>query len=219
MSEAEVVANRILKVLQGKKQKSVWIRYTQKIGEVVLDFSNDISSIAVNFIDTDNRYRNETNTHRLIFRLKKGLREQDLSEIINITLKIFTSEIKKNKKTHIEEGLARATGKAFLNAALINDLASIFSEKFIGKMTAGLIVSTIYSIGGAASRAVYTSERLKVVNNTVYNELRMAGDLDLFYFLVENYTGPFLDAMTLKERNPSAWNEMLSILSKNLNCR
>ncbi len=67
--------------------------------------------------------------------------------------------------------------------------------------------------------AVYTSEKLKVVNNTVYNKLRTAGDPDLFYFLVENYTGPFLDAMTLKERNPSAWSEMLSLLSKNLSCR
>lgn len=55
MSEAERIANRIIEVLQHRKSKSVYIRYTQKVGEVVLDFTNDISAIAVNFIDTDNR--------------------------------------------------------------------------------------------------------------------------------------------------------------------
>jgi hypothetical protein len=219
MSEAEDVANRILEVLQRRKRKSVYIRYTQKIGEVVLDFTNDIAALAINFIDTENRYRNETDTYRLLYRLKRGLHDQDLSKIINLVLKRFTNEVKNNKDNYIEDKLAKTTGKMFINATLINDLASIFSQKFIGKMSAGLIITTIYSIGGSVSRAIYTSERLKVVNYQVYSDLRKAGDLDLFYFLVEAYAGPFLDAMSLKKRNPAAWDEILLKLSNELSKR
>jgi len=219
MSEADNIANRILEVLQRRKRKSVYIRYTQKIGEVVLDFTNDIAALAVNFIDTENRYRNETDTYRLLYRLKRGLHDQDLSKIINLILKRFTDEIKNNKTNYIEDNLAKATGKAFINATLINDLASLFSQKFIGKMSAGLIISTVYSIGVSVSRAIYTSERLRMVNYQVYSDLRTAGDLDLFYFLVEAYAGPFLDAMILKKRNPAAWDEILLTLSNELRKR
>jgi len=86
-------------------------------------------------------------------------------------------------------------------------------------MTAGLIISTIYSIGGSVSRAVYTSEKLKQVHYQIYNDLRAAGDLDLFYFLVEAYAGPFLDAFILKRNNPAAWDEILVRLAKELDNR
>lgn len=219
MSEADIVANRILEVLQCRKRKSVYIRYTQKVGEVVLDFTNDMAALAINFIDTENRSRNETDTYRLLYRLKRGLHDQDLSKIINLILNRFVNEIKNSKANYIEDKLAKATGKIFINATLINDLASIFSQRFIGRMSAGLIITTIYSIGGSVSRAVYTSERLRLVNHTVYSDLRTAGDLDLFYFLVEAYTGPFLDAMTLKKKNPAAWDEILLKISNELNKR
>lgn len=219
MSEADIVANRILEVLQRRKRKSVYIRYTQKVGEVVLDFTNDMAALAINFIDTENRSRNETDTYRLLYRLKRGLHDQDLSKIINLILNRFVNEIKNSKANYIEDKLAKSTGRIFINATLINDLASIFSQRFIGRMSAGLIITTIYSIGGSVSRAVYTSERLKLVNHTVYSDLRTAGDLDLFYFLVEAYTGPFLDAMTLKKKNPAAWDEILLKISNELNKR
>ncbi|MFB9086044.1 hypothetical protein ACFFW8_11385 [Erwinia tracheiphila] len=126
MSEAENIANRILEVLQRRKRKSVYIRYTQKIGEVVLDFTNDMAALAINFIDTENRYRNQTDTYRLLHRLKRGLHDQDLSKIINLVLNRFTNEVKNNKANYIEDKLAKTTGKMFINATLINDLASIF---------------------------------------------------------------------------------------------
>lgn len=219
MSEAERVANRILEVLQRRKSKSVYIRYTQKVGEVVLDFTNDLSAMAVNFIDTENRSINETNTYRLLYRLKRGLHDRDLSNIINLVLKKFTREIETSKVSYIENKLAKSTGKLFINATLINDLSSIFAQKFIGRMAAGLIISTVYSIGGSVSRAIYTSEKLKQVDYQVYNDLRAAGDLDLFYFLVEAYAGPFLDAMILKRKNPAAWDEILIKLSQELGNR
>lgn len=216
MTNSEIIANRILEVLQGNKRKPFFIRFTHKVGEVVLDFSNDVSAMAVNFIDTENRSRNERDTYRLLYRLKKGLRDLDLRKILDIVMKKFVYEIKNSKLDHLEQSLEKATGKFVVNTALINDLASIFTEKFIGRMAMGLIISTIFSIGGSVSRAIYTSERLRVVNNDLYNQLRVAGDLDLFYFMVDAYATPFLDAMALKNTNPDAWNEVLVILSNNL---
>lgn len=54
-------------------------------------------------------------------------------------------------------------------------------------------------------------------NYEVYSALRAAGDLDLFYFLVEAYAGPFLDALIIKRKNPAAWDEILIKLSNELN--
>lgn len=134
MTESDKIANRILEVLQKRKKPSFYIRYTQKVGEVVLDFTNDIAAIAIGFIDTENRSRNEYDTYRLMYRLKRGLRDQDLSNIINIIIKRFVHEIQNNTLNYATDKLATATGKIFLNAAAINDLTSIFAQKFIGKL-------------------------------------------------------------------------------------
>ncbi|MBK4728009.1 hypothetical protein JJL49_22570 [Pantoea agglomerans] len=112
--------------------------------------------------------------------------------------------------------MGKLTGKIFINMALINDLSSIFTNKFVGKMSVGFLMSTLFSIGGSVSRAVYASEKLKQVNYEVYTTLRNAGDLDLFYFLVDAYAGPFIDAMALKQKKPAIWDEILIILSESL---
>ncbi|WP_230320647.1 hypothetical protein [Erwinia sorbitola] len=201
MPEARKVANRILEVLKGRRKQSVYIRYTSKVGEVVLDFSNDLSALLWGYFDVDNRHRNQIDTLRLMHRLKRGVSNSDMSNILNMVLKRFLNDIKENKEKHTTENIGKTTGKLFLNAALINDLSSIFSKKFVGKMSVSFLISTIFSIGGSASRAVYASEKLKHTNYGLYINLRNAGDLDLFYFLVDAYAGPFIDAMVLKQKN------------------
>lgn len=57
MTESDKLANRALVILQ-KRKKSFYIRY-KKFGDVVLGFINDIASIAIRFIDTENRIRNK----------------------------------------------------------------------------------------------------------------------------------------------------------------
>lgn len=216
MSEARIVANRILDVLRGRKKQSVYIRYTSKIGEVALDFSNDVSALLWGYFDVDNRYRNQLDITRLMHRVKRGVDNSDISAILNIVLSVFLKQIKKNKVNSAIDNMGKMTGKIFINMALINDLSSIFTNKFVGKMSVGFLMSTLFSIGGSVSRAVYASEKLKQVNYEVYTTLRNAGDLDLFYFLVDAYAGPFIDAMALKQKNPATWDEILMILSESL---
>lgn len=216
MSEARIVANRILDVLRGRKEQSVYIRYTNKIGEVALDFSNDVSVLLWGYFDVDNRYRNQLDIMRLMHRVKKGVDNSDLSAILNKVLSVFLKQINKNKVNSTIDNMGKLTGKIFINMALINDLSSIFTNKFVGKMSVGFLMSTLFSIGGSVSRAVYASEKLKQVNYEVYTTLRNAGDLDLFYFLVDAYAGPFIDAMALKQKKPAIWDEILIKLSESL---
>lgn len=42
------------------------------------------------------------------------------------------------------------------------------------------------------------------------------GDVDLFYFLVDGYAGPFIDPIILKKQNPSEWNKVLLRMSEML---
>ncbi|WP_456309720.1 hypothetical protein [Serratia proteamaculans] len=44
----------------------------------------------------------------------------------------------------------------------------------------------------------------------------MAGDLDLFYFLVDSYAGPFIEALSIKNNNPTAWREILARVAEGL---
>ncbi|MEJ5065741.1 hypothetical protein WH279_19915 [Erwinia sp. MYb375] len=157
MSEARIIANRILDVLRGRKEQSVYIRYTNKIGEVALDFSNDVSALLWGYFDVDNRYRNQLDIMRLMHRVKKGADNSDLSAILNKVLSVFLKQINKNKVNSTIDNMGKLTGKVFINMALINDLPSIFTNKFVGKMSVSFLMSTLFSIGGSVSRAVYAS--------------------------------------------------------------
>jgi len=135
MSEARIIANRILDVLRGRKEQSVYIRYTNKIGEVALDFSNDVSALLWGYFDVDNRYRNQLDIMRLMHRVKKGVDNSDLSAILNKVLSVFLKQTNKNKVNSTIDNMGKLTGKVFINMALINDLSSIFTNKFVGKMS------------------------------------------------------------------------------------
>jgi len=44
----------------------------------------------------------------------------------------------------------------------------------------------------------------------------VAGELDIFYFLVEAYAGTLLDALIIKRKNLAIWDEILMKLSSEL---
>lgn len=160
----------------------------------------DVSYLFVDFIESDNRYRNQTDKIRLMHRLKRGVNNSDLTLILNIVLEVFLENIKKEKNKSAASNLGKLTGKLVLNATILNDLSALFTSKFIGKMSINTLISTIFSIGGAISRSVYGSEKLRIVSPSVYTRLRSSGDLDLFYFLVDSYSGPFIEALSIKKQ-------------------
>ncbi|HHL2559979.1 TPA: hypothetical protein ACQ31I_001850 [Yersinia enterocolitica] len=208
MSKQDLIANQIIEILNSKNKPAYKI-YFKQAGDIVIDFSKDISFIFVDFIDTENRSRNEIATIRLLQRIKKGITNEDLAKALNIITHEFVSRIRKDKIKSLAENLGKVTGKFVVSTAIVNDLSSIFTKKLVGKFLVGSLFSTIYSIGGAKSRAIYGSDALREKTPEIYNKLRNAGDLDLFYFLVDNYAGPFIEAMIIKDKNPAAWDEII----------
>ncbi len=124
------------------------------------------------FFDIDNRFENQSESIRLISRLKKGISNNDLNKILNLIAEHFVKEIKKDKEKNIANSLGEITGKIVINAAFLDNMASIFAKKFVGKMVVSLLISTVYSIGGVRSRAIYGSRQLKEFNFGIYNQLK-----------------------------------------------
>lgn len=216
MLQAESIANQILYILKYKRNEPAHTLFFRKVGEVILDFSMDTSYLFIDFIDTDNRCRNQTDKIRLMHRLKRGVNNSDLSLILRIVLEVFLKNIKDDKTSSAASGLGKLTGKFVLNTTILNDLSAIFTSKFIGKISINILISTVFSIGGSVSRSVYGSEKLRTVSPTIYTRLRTAGDLDLFYCLVDSYAGPFIEALSIKNNNPSAWREILARVAEGL---
>ncbi|WP_145547266.1 hypothetical protein [Yersinia intermedia] len=208
MSKQDLIANQIIEILKSNNKPAYKI-YFKQAGEVVIDFSKDMSFIFIDFIDTENRSRNEIATIRLLDRIKKGVTNEDLTKILNIITNEFVSKVRKDKIKSLADSLGKATGKFVISTAILNDLSTIFSKRLVSKFLVGSLFSTIYSIGGARSRAIYGSDALREKTPDIYNKLRGSGDLDLFYFLVDSYASPFIEAMIIKDKNPAAWDEII----------
>jgi len=215
VSKQEVIANQIVNIIKGDRQPSYKI-FFKKAGDVVIDFSKDISFIFVDFIDTDHRSRNEFEKTRLLQRIKIGIGNDDLVKIISIVVSEFTKRFEKNTMDSIAEKLGMLMGKSVVNGVLISDISSFFAKKIVSRFIAGSLITTIFSIGGAMSRAVYGSEELSKKAPEIHAALKESGDLDLFYFLVDDYAGPFVEAMILKNKNPEAWRDIITHVMKGL---
>jgi len=215
MSLVDSLSNRIVKVIKGDNG-SLTTTYFNTAGNIVLEFSADIGFIAYEIFDVDNKYKNFTERERLFTRLKKGIDKDDLSNIIEIIIKIYASKLSKDKFKKISSSLGKLTGKQFINMLILNDITSVFCKKIISKFILSFGLSTIFSLGGAISRSIYTSRELEREMPEIYSTLKKADDLDLFYFLVENYTKPFVDALILKNKNPEAFDEVFIEVIKKL---
>ncbi|TCT85265.1 hypothetical protein EDC48_11523 [Gibbsiella quercinecans] len=86
-------------------------------------------------------------------------------------------------------------GSFAFKAIFVNELIALFATRIIPKFLVSAGITGILSIGASVSRSIYASYELKDINQSVYNELRAAGDLDLMYFMLEEYINPYLHAI------------------------
>lgn len=76
-------------------------------------------------------------------------------------------------------------------------------------------VSTIFLTGGLATRSIYKSEELKAKNFPVYYALRDKGDLDFLYFLIQPFVDPFIDALSVRQKQgQEPFNKIVSLVEK-----
>lgn len=119
------------------------------------------------------------------------------------------SRIRKDKIKLFVESLGKVMGKFVVSMVIFNDLFFVFIKKLVGKFFVSYLFLIIYLIGGVKFRVIYGFDVLREKIFEIYNKLRNVGDLDLFYFLVDNYVGLFIEVMIIKDKNFVVWDEII----------
>ncbi|YCH31185.1 hypothetical protein M1D48_03750 [Erwinia sp. D4-22] len=194
-SSPKQIANGMLKIFHKHHQSGPEI-FSRSAVSGFMEIPVDLWMLTKDYLDSDNRWRNQTDKIRLITLIKKGLTSEDIRRLINIVIKKYLSGLteEQSKKLLLKMAGSTAGGMTF-KMLFVNELISLFFSKVIPRFLASAGMTGVLSVGAAISRSVYTSYELLNLNRDVYNELRGAGDLDLLYFLVEDNLKPFIEAI------------------------
>ncbi|MBW7982021.1 hypothetical protein [Enterobacillus tribolii] len=216
MSTPQQIAEAILDVIGNKKKNNRDV-FFYSVGTTFINTTTDIAYLGIDFFDTENRGRNQQERIRMFARMKRGVTKFDLTKIIEIIIDEYTYRLSEDQlSTVLAKKAGEKVGGYITKTVLITEVASLFTSKFLTNLVFGAGLSSVFSAGSSVSRAIYSSEELRNRFPSIYNRLRMSGDLDLFFFLVEAQTKPFLQAIELKNRNPAAWNEVFELVNKGL---
>lgn len=210
MSNANEIAQGMLQLINGKK--TVAHTFFDGVLGGLTSFTQDISLVAKDYFDTDNRWRNQTDKIRLASLIKRGASSDSLKKMVTIILRDYWSNLTAEQAEKLAARVGGTiTGKMAFNFVTINQILLLFFEKAIARFVFSLGVGSIFAIGAAASDSVYSSNELKLRNPKIYNELRGDGDLDLLYFLLKDYLDPYLDAIELQITSPTLANNVFEI--------
>lgn len=195
----EEIADGMLKIFEKKSNTEIFFR---GVADGFLEIPGDILSVAEDYFDTDNRWRNETDKIRQMALIKKGITSEDFRRLFIMVVKRYVSGL---TEEHLKKLLIKIAGKEIgsisFKAAVVNELIALFVTRVIPRFLTSIGLTGVISIGAIQSRSIYSSYDLKQLNSTVYYDLRGAGDLDLLYFTVKEYVDPYLKAINYQEMN------------------
>ncbi|TQI81328.1 hypothetical protein FHU10_3762 [Serratia fonticola] len=174
--------------------------------------------LAYDFLDTDTRYERDTDKIRLMFLIKNGYANKEtLYKILTIIISYYLSQLSEEQREQVYiNALVKEGGKIASNTIVLGQMNAALVSGLVRRILFGVTFSTILTLGADQARAVYTSRRLMASNPTLYWKLRTAGDLDLLYFLVKDFSKPFEDAILLKGQDEDAFNRLIDIYLKKL---
>lgn len=194
-SSPKDIANGMLKIFDKRQQNGIEV-FTRSAVSGFMEIPEDLWMLTKDYLDSDNRWRNQTDKIRLLTLIKKGLNSEDIRRLINIVIRKYISGLseEQSKKLLLKMAGSTAGGMAF-KMLFVNELITLFFSKIIPRFLASAGITGVLSVGASFSRSVYKSYELLSLNRDVYNELRGVGDLDLLYFMVEDNVRPFIEAM------------------------
>lgn len=174
----------------------------------LLSIPGDIAYLTYDFLDTGERYEKGYDKERLIRLIANGLlSEASVTKIIETVLNRFFFSLNEEQKKNLFNYLAgKTTGRMLITYAMFETIVRSFTQKTALKAAMRLGIASILSLGGQIARAVYSSRDLYRRNSSLYWQLREQGDLDMLYFLVEEYLRPFEDAMVLQGTEPEKFD-------------
>lgn len=155
--------------------------------------------------------------------IKYGVLENgDLEESIKTIIDDFNKNIPSKKQDSLyAKAVGSVAGRMITSAVLSGILTRIILKTAVYSRLLGLrngAVSTILLTGGMATRSIYKSHELRDKNLPVYYALRHKGDLDFLYFLIQPFVDPFVDALTVKQKQgQEAFNKIVSLVEKEIN--
>ncbi|WP_158782759.1 hypothetical protein [Pantoea sp. BAV 3049] len=205
MDNAEGLARRMLRSLDINNDG-----FFKSVLTGALTLPTNLAYLGYEYFDTENRYSNANDHHRIAELIKDGIAQKTLtSRIIFIIIKKFMSEVDEDKLKN--EAMKLSGG--FLGKIAVSELTGISLSKAVTSglvkgIVAGSVIGLGLSIGAESSRAIYTFRRLEQNNHYLYYLLRKAGNLDLAYFLVEDKMSAFVDACNLKSKNKNEFDKV-----------
>lgn len=189
------IAEGMLNLIMPRKKSGIEV-FATNVGKGFLEIPEDIWMIAKDYMDTEHRWRNQTDKIRLIAIIKKGVSSEEVRRLVNIIIKRYLSGLseEQSKQLFLKMSGKQVGGLAF-KMIFVNELISLFVSRIVPKFLTSLGITGVLSVGSAMSSSVYKSYDLLKLNKNIYNELRGSGDLDLLYFLVEDNIKPFIEAI------------------------
>ncbi|AOT43446.1 hypothetical protein QY91_09110 [Enterobacter ludwigii] len=200
----------MLKIFNPRTQSGPEI-FARSTVDGFLSIPEDLWMLTKDFLDSDHRWRNETDKIRLLTLIKKGLTSEDVRRLINTVIKRYLSGLseEQSKKLLLKIGGSQVGGITF-KMVFVNELITLFVSKIIPRFLVSAGITGVLSVGASISRSVYTSYDLLKLNKDIYYELRGAGDLDLLYFLVEDNIKPFIEAVNFQQSHGAVDEEIFS---------
>lgn len=179
----------------------------------VISIPVDFYYLGKDFFDTENLSSNNYDRYRMAQLIESGLvNRESLRKIIEIALKEYFNKLSSEQiqnliKTQAGKIAGSFPVKQYLIAGAA-DFGSLFSSCFAVKFSISYSIAVFLSLGAMSARAIYTSRDLSLRNQQLYAQLVRLGNLDLLYFLVEEITKPFEEAVLLHSSNRYAFNEV-----------
>ncbi|UAN47586.1 hypothetical protein KGP17_08720 [Serratia sp. JSRIV001] len=214
--EYQAIAKRIVQVILTPE---MLVGLAHGVASIPIDYGY----LAYGYIDTENRSRNQGDTMRMMKAIKCGILEnENLVESIKTVLDEFDKNASKETQDSIyAKTVGSIAGRMITNAYLSGKLANVILKTAVYSRLLAFRISTVSTIlltGGLATRSIYKSEELKDKNLPVYYALRHKGDLDFLYFLIQPFVDPFIDALSVRQKQgQEPFNKIVSLVEKELN--
>ncbi|KAA0471351.1 hypothetical protein [Klebsiella aerogenes] len=210
MSTPKQIADGMLKIFDSGKKSSIEIFANSTI-RGFMSIPEDLWMLSKDFLDSDHRWRNETDKIRLISLIKKGVTSEEVRRLVNVVIKRYLCGLseEQSRELLIKIGGSQVGGIAF-KMAFVNELVSLFVSKIIPRFLVSVGVTGVLSVGASISRSIYTSYELRNLNKEIYNQMRGIGDLDLLYFLVEDNIKPFIIAINYQQAHGAIDKEIFN---------
>lgn len=212
MRKPKEIASDILDIINQKDMGGFEL-FFYSAGKGLLDVGTDLGYMTYDFLDTENRWRNEGIRIRQAELFKRGISSEEIKTLITYIVKIFVSKIKNKSLTDIFAKITgRQTGKYVATAFIYGEVARVLARRFIPRLLIRLGMVGVVSLAGTTSTSLYVSEDLSYRYPSIYSGLKNLGDLDLLYFLVRDYMDPFLEAIEINMKNKNDWDTLIAEL-------